>query len=182
MITISQRATDNIINRQPVDQRTVVIVSDSSLIPQQSQRLWFTQDQRKLLYKGEQVSGKGGLQKVIIDSDAQADADMWYLCSQPVQVVLPSSHQQNDCVKVSSILGNNLITVLPYSGDTIQSDSGFQLDVVNGSAEFMWDGGKWIIVQCVVPEINVSGGGGVTIAVSAQQPQNPSEGTIWIQP
>ena len=48
-------------------------------------------------------------------------------------------------MKVSTAVGVNVVSVVPSAGETIESDSGFLLDIDLVGAQFVWDTDRWKI-------------------------------------
>lgn len=46
-------------------------------------------------------------------------------------------------MKVSTAIGVDVVPVVPSAGETIESDSGFLLDIDLVGAQFVWDTDKW---------------------------------------
>ena len=101
-------------------------------------------NQRHLMAGG---SSSGGLNRVIVSQSQSAQPGNWYICIQPVTITLPSVHNQLDLVKVSTAIGVDAVPVVPSAGETIESDSGFLLDVDLVGAQFVWDTDKWRVAQ-----------------------------------
>lgn len=132
-------------------QQGISMLSDSSEIPlAPADKLYFNKDTKQLLYDGQNVFA-GGMQKVAVESDTVAQVGKWYLCFNDAVVTLPAVHNQNDTVKVSTVLDVDNVTVRPANGDTVQSDSGFLLNVNNSSVELTWLDGRWVASQVVIP-------------------------------
>lgn len=132
-------------------QQGISMLSDSSEIPlAPADKLYFNKDTKQLLYNGQNVFA-GGMQKVAVGSDAVAQIGKWYLCFNNAVITLPAVHNEKDTVKVSTVLDVDNVTVIPADGDTVQSDSGFLLDIKNSAVQFVWLDGRWVASQVIVP-------------------------------
>lgn len=132
-------------------QQGISMLSDSSEIPlAPADKLYFNKNTKQLLYDGQNVFA-GGMQKVAVESDAVAQIGKWYLCFNDAVITLPAVHNENDTVKVSTVLDVDNVTVRPAAGDTVQSDSGFLLDIKNSAVQFVWLDGRWVASQVIVP-------------------------------
>ena len=129
-------------------QQIITVVSDSSSAADMN-KLYFVKNGRKLLYNGKGMESV--LDKHIVNSDAQAQVNGWYLCEQNAVVTLPAVHADKDVVKISAVLDADNVLVSPYGSDTIQSQSGLLLDVKNSSVQLMWDTDKWVMAELSLP-------------------------------
>lgn len=92
----------------------------------------------------------GGLKRVITSSNVTAQSGSWYLCSGNITVTLPASSSSGDVVKVSSVLTANNVSIVPSGTDTIESQTGFNIDSTNSSVELIYNGSMWIVAEVVV--------------------------------
>lgn len=150
-------------------QQGISMLSDSSQVPlAPADKLYFNKNKKQLLYNGISIGGSS-MQKVVVQENTTAQAGKWYLCLSNATITLPQQHQNKDSIKVSTIQEANTVTIRPQEGDTIQSDSGFLLDVNNSSVQLVWDGAKWVVAQVVTP------GQAVGFAVVNALPQQGDE-------
>ena len=103
-------------------------------------------------YQGQRRQIAGGnpiqdLNRVIVSQSMTVQAGNWYICAQPVTITLPQVHQQLDLVKVSTAIGVKNVSIVPAAGQSIQSESSFDLGIDLVGVQFIWDTNKWKIAQ-----------------------------------
>ena len=92
----------------------------------------------------------GGLRRVFQSTNVTAQDGSWYLCDSNITVTLPASSSEGDTVKVSTIKTANDVSIVPSGTDTIESQTGFNIDATNSSVELVYDGTMWVVAEVVV--------------------------------
>ena len=92
----------------------------------------------------------GGLRRVFQSTNVTAQDGSWYLCDSNITVTLPASSSEGDTVKVSTIKTANDVSIVPSGTDTIESQTGFNIDATNSSVELVYDGTMWVVAEVIV--------------------------------
>ena len=72
------------------------------------------------------------------------------MCDSNITVTLPASSSEGDTVKVSTIKTANDVSIVPSGTDTIESQTGFNIDATNSSVELVYDGTMWVVAEVIV--------------------------------
>lgn len=87
--------------------------------------------------------------RTLTSSNTTAQSGHWYLCSSNVTITLPASSSSGDFVRVSTISTASDVTITPSGTDTIEGQTGFNIDTTHSSVELIYDGTQWLVAEVI---------------------------------
>ena len=87
--------------------------------------------------------------RTLTSSNTTAQSGHWYLCSSNVTITLPASSSSGDFVRVSTISTASDVTITPSGTDTIEGQTGFNIDTTHSSVELIYNGTQWLVAEVV---------------------------------